>query len=392
MSDNLLSTFLGPTFWTSVRGKTAHHQAELIDRATRDSLLTTELFELYLSSTQDLEGGWVMVIAKGAGRPPRTRTKDHHLDLKAIRKAHGEGASLLLARLQKRRPEVALVTRAVEEAFVRNGLVLSARVGANAYLTPPGSRGFHVHNDGHDVIVLQLEGEKRWSLGGFAPTLPLEGDTAVLEDAPEPLEVLTLRPGDALYVPRGVFHAAETVDTHSLHITLSIHVMTQRELIERALSGVEALRADVAPINTPLEETADEHEALLGQLVAALDPARLRRAAIAASKEAIADWEIIPDTHLRGAWQDSAGGNGLRFRRAAGVFSLISGGTNGSVEVVCPSETIRGPAVLREPLEYVLGADRTFSVADVPGPLTEEAKVELVQKLLDSGLVTLAVE
>jgi cupin superfamily protein len=377
---------LGPSFWNSIRGRASCLQTGRVAPDVRESLLTTGLFELYLSSSQDLESGWAMLITDGLSRPPRTRTKDHHLDLKALRNAHRAGASLLLTRLQKRRPEIALVCRAIEEAFVRHGVVLSARVGANAYLTPPESRGFNVHNDGHDVIVLQLEGEKHWSLYGFAPTLPLEGDVTALKVPPEPKEELLLRPGDALYVPRGLLHGAEARASHSLHITFSIHVLTQRELIGRALDGIAALRRDAPAIGGP-EEALEEYEGLARAAAAALQPERLRRAAIEASKEAMSNWEIIPDSHLRSAWRGAAPDAASEFQRAAGVFGMIWEDADGSMEVLCPGERIRGPQALRESLEFILGSRQAFTVADIPGPLTEGAKLELVQRLLDGGLL-----
>jgi hypothetical protein len=377
---------LGPAFWSSVRGRTSHLQPGMVAPGARESLLTTELFELYLSSSQDLESGWAMLITDGFSRAPRTRTKDHHLDLKALRNAHRGGASLLLTRLQKRRPEIALVCRAIEEAFVRHGVVLSARVGANAYLTPPESRGFNVHNDGHDVIVLQLEGEKHWSLYGFAPKLPLEGDVTALKVPPESREELLLRPGDALYVPRGLLHGAETRAFHSLHITFSIHVLTRRELIGRALDGVAALRRDTPAIGGA-EDAPEEYEEVARAVAAALHPERLRAAAIEAGKETMSNWEIIPDSHLRSAWRGAAPDAAAEFQRAAGVFGMVWDAGDGSLEVLCPGERIRGPQALREPLEFILGSREAFTVADVPGPLTEGAKLELVQKLLDGGLV-----
>jgi hypothetical protein len=376
---------LGPSFWSSVRGRAPHLQSGAAEPRVLESLLTTELFELYLSATQQLEGGWAMVITDGRSGPLRARTKDLHLDLKAVRNAHRAGASLLLGRLQKRRPEIALACRAIEEAFVRNGVVLSARVGANAYLTPPESRGFNVHNDGHDVIVLQLEGEKHWSLYGFPPKLPLEGDVTALKTPPEPEQELVLRPGDALYLPRGLLHGAETRAFHSLHITFSIHVMTRREMVGRALDGIADLRRDVPAIGGP--EALEEYEALARAVAAALQPERLRQAAIEAGKETMSHWEIVPDSHLRSAWRGRALDAASRLRRAAGVFSVISEGADGSVEVLCPGERIRGPQALREPLEFLLGSDRAFTVADIPGPLTEGAKLELAQKLLDGGLL-----
>jgi len=384
--------FLDSSFWSTSRGRSTLLRRGLIPPEDRESLLTTDLFELYLSSCQNLEDGWVRVISGGVGRSPGSRTKDHHLDLKAVRGAHRNGASLLLTRLQKRRKEIALCCRAVEEAFVRHGVVLVARVGANAYLTPPNASGFKVHNDGHDVIVLQLEGEKRWRLYDFSQTLPLESDPAVLEEPPEPSEELVLSPGDALYVPRGLFHAAETRGSHSLHITLSIHVLTQRDLVQRALDGVPALRRDAPAVGRGGETASVASAELLREVTEALSPERLARVAVATGNEAIVDWEIVPDAHLRSAWRAVESGAAPRFRKAAGVFGVFSGARDGLIELVCPGERIRGASALREPLEFILGSDEAFGVGDVPGPLTWEAKSALLQKLMDGGLVTLADE
>jgi lysine-specific demethylase/histidyl-hydroxylase NO66 len=37
-------------------------------------------------------------------------------------------------------------------------------VGANVYLTPPGTQGFAPHFDDVDAFLLQLEGKKQWRL------------------------------------------------------------------------------------------------------------------------------------------------------------------------------------------------------------------------------------
>ena len=43
---------------------------------------------------------------------------------------------------------------------------------ANAYLTPPGSQGFAVHSDTHDVFVFQTHGTKVWEIGRPASRTP----------------------------------------------------------------------------------------------------------------------------------------------------------------------------------------------------------------------------
>ena len=42
------------------------------------------------------------------------------------------------------------------------GAALGTRAQTNAYLTPPGAQGFTAHTDSQDVLILQLEGLKRW--------------------------------------------------------------------------------------------------------------------------------------------------------------------------------------------------------------------------------------
>ena len=41
---------------------------------------------------------------------------------------------------------------------------LNAKVGANIYMTPLGSRGLVPHYDDHDVFVIQCEGNKTWQI------------------------------------------------------------------------------------------------------------------------------------------------------------------------------------------------------------------------------------
>lgn len=117
------------------------------------------------------------------------------------------------------------------------------QVGSNAYLTPLNSQGFAPHYDDVDVLILQLEGYKRWRV--YAPfskreTLPRESSRDYTEKEVEEmgngeLMDIVLGPGDVLYLPRGWVHQAETVrapsrlkskmkvvaDGHSLHLTVS---------------------------------------------------------------------------------------------------------------------------------------------------------------------------
>ncbi|XP_052768522.1 ribosomal oxygenase 1-like isoform X2 [Mya arenaria] len=99
-------------------------------------------------------------------------------------------------------------------------------VGANVYLTPPGTQGFAPHYDDIEAFILQLEGKKHWRL--YNPrsdeeTLPSTSSGNFMDtDIGEPILDVTLEPGDLLYFPRGTIHQGNALeDAHSLHITVS---------------------------------------------------------------------------------------------------------------------------------------------------------------------------
>lgn len=101
-------------------------------------------------------------------------------------------------------------------------------VGANVYLTPPGTQGFAPHFDDIEAFILQLEGKKHWRL--YNPrseqeTLPRESSGNFDQsEIGSPILDVTLEAGDLLYFPRGTIHQGYALeDAHSLHITFSCY-------------------------------------------------------------------------------------------------------------------------------------------------------------------------
>jgi hypothetical protein len=130
-------------------------------------------------------------------------------------------------------------------------------VQANAYLTPPGRQGFGTHYDTHDVFVLQVAGGKRWRVHPPVLVDPLRRqawggqahEVKARADGPPALDEV-LRPGDALYLPRGWLHSAQAQGETSLHLTLGLRQPTRHTIVE-ALAALAAeepgLRAGFAP-------------------------------------------------------------------------------------------------------------------------------------------------
>ncbi|XP_012939129.1 ribosomal oxygenase 1 [Aplysia californica] len=102
-------------------------------------------------------------------------------------------------------------------------------VGANIYLTPPGTQGFAPHYDDIEAFIIQLEGKKHWKL--YNPRTDEEvlpqysSENFSQSEVGEPILDVTLEAGDLLYFPRGTIHQGNATDEHSLHITVSCYQM-----------------------------------------------------------------------------------------------------------------------------------------------------------------------
>ncbi|MFF4991394.1 JmjC domain-containing protein [Streptosporangium saharense] len=96
------------------------------------------------------------------------------------------------------------------------------RVQANVYLTTNNATGFDLHWDDHDVLILQLAGEKRWEVRGDSRQAPMYRDSA-RDSSPSENIVWTgtLRTGNVLHIPRGHWHKATREE---LGVGLSMHV------------------------------------------------------------------------------------------------------------------------------------------------------------------------
>jgi bifunctional lysine-specific demethylase and histidyl-hydroxylase NO66 len=112
-------------------------------------------------------------------------------------------------------------------------LALGHATQANAYLTPAGAAGLAPHHDTHDVFVLQVAGTKHWVVREPAVDAPLRrhvSDHEAAADRPVLFEV-DLRPGDALYLPRGVVHSAAAQQGVSLHVTVGVLATTVHDVL-----------------------------------------------------------------------------------------------------------------------------------------------------------------
>ena len=275
------------------------------------------------------------------------------------------GATIVFQGLQRYWPPL---TRLIAELE----LELGHPCQANAYLTPPGSQGFAVHSDSHDVFVFQTAGSKLWEVHG--------------PDGPE--EVL-LEPGLSMYLPTGTPHAARAQDTVSLHVTLGINQLTWRGLVERT---VQPVLAEVPDAHLPAGYL-DDPSLLADALAVRLEElaAAVRRVDAPAAVEAeIRRFLTTRPPRLAGGLHDVLGRESIdattRLRRRAGhPCVLLDRGDQ--VEVLLGDRSLTMPARIRPALDAVRSRGE-LTPADLP--LDPQSALVLCRRLIREGLLEIA--
>ncbi|XP_026663693.2 uncharacterized protein LOC103715626 [Phoenix dactylifera] len=148
--------------------------------------------------------------------------------------AFRNGYTIALRGMEFRSGKVAAIAEGLADLFGQPS------VGANLYMTPPGSQGLAKHYDDHCVFVCQLFGCKQWTISPrptsilprlYDPIGSLHGSESSMNGS---MQIL-LKEGDILYVPRGYPHEAHTIideyeyrsktsNDFSLHLTLAVEV------------------------------------------------------------------------------------------------------------------------------------------------------------------------
>lgn len=121
---------------------------------------------------------------------------------------------------------------------------------------------FKLHYDPEDLIILQVEGTKRWKIYGPAVSNPVIGmpqQEPPPEDAPIFDEVL--KPGDFLFVPGGNWHRCENGPGRSLHLGFFFQPPTSWHFIKAVMSDLvadEAFRKPLTRLSGGTELAATE--------------------------------------------------------------------------------------------------------------------------------------
>jgi len=248
----------------------------------------------------------------------------------------------------------------------------------NAYVTPAGAQGLELHDDPHDVFVLQAFGRKSWEI-----------HTAPGEDEREPLRA-EIGPGDCIYMPTGTPHAATTQRSLSGHLTVGVHVVAWRELVRAALDRIASDPSLDEPI--PAGWPADV-EGLERSLRERLEAAGTALDALDARRIVDARFERFLSTRLpliRGALVDQGTldviSDGSRLTHRDGSICVIR--IRGErLVVLLGDRRLEMPAWL-EPAMRRIAATPSFVVGDLADVLPDPgARAVLARRLVREGLL-----
>ncbi len=278
----------------------------------------------------------------------------------------------------------------------------------NAYVTPPSSRGFSPHYDVHDVFVLQVAGEKHWTI--HAPVLddplrtqPWNDRAAAVAAAAErePVIDAVLRPGDALYLPRGYLHSAVALGQISAHLTIGVHPVTRWAAAESALDLVRVLAAEdrelrrSLPLGLDLADPAAVRDdvrtvvAALQEWLGRVDPdevaerlrsrtwSQVRPEPVAPLAQATAAAALSPDTVLR-----------LRRRLRCVLHDAPATADGERVALVAGRRRLEFPASARAALSGLLDTGE-LEVADLAG-LDAADQLTLARRLVTESIALVA--
>lgn len=154
-----------------------------------------------------------------------------------------DGSTLVFDSIDKAHPPVGELARAMERE-------LGESVQVNLYAAIASQRnGFDVHWDSHDVLILQVDGRKKWEVRGPSMLHPTRFDK---ETNTEPSTDIVwsgyLNPGEVLFIPRGWWHQAWPDGEPTMHLTFGFPHRTWIDVLEwlksQALSR-EFFRQDV---------------------------------------------------------------------------------------------------------------------------------------------------
>ena len=172
------------------------------------------------------------------------------VDIAKVEAFLAQGFSLCITCIDERAPHLAALCN-----DIRARTFEQIKIGV---IVTTGKEGaFRLHYDPEDLIILQVEGSKRWKIYGPAVSNPVIGmPTQAPPPEAAPIFDEVLKPGDFLFLPGGSWHRCENGPARSMHLGFFFLPPTGWHFVKALMSDLvadEMLRTPLTRLAGPAE-------------------------------------------------------------------------------------------------------------------------------------------
>lgn len=236
-----LQRFLGPTslgtfferYW-----ERKHLYIPAVDPSAYADLLSQSEFDAFLARN-DVRYPALQIVKDGRNVSLGDYTRqlkigsyssDGLVDMDLVAQAYRKGATVIVQIMQNSFANLAEFSTALGSFF-------HSKIDVHAFLTPAAAQGLSAHYDAASAFLIQLRGEKRWRLYDLEVEAPAPDQTFDARNPikGDPIDEITLRSGDVVYLPRGLPHEGLTIESDSLHLTVVIFPKSWIEILSMVL-------------------------------------------------------------------------------------------------------------------------------------------------------------
>lgn len=223
-----------------------------------EALLSWRDIEMLLSEHALDESVTIMRDGVLVPRQFYTSNEGKRFNVRAFHDLLPQGVSIIVDGIHRLVPQIRQLAAAVERE-----MRIEAQV--NAYLSFSKGGAFKPHWDSHDVLVVQVHGNKRWRVWKAEVMHPVEmADRLNVNSSVAPDQEVEMAPGDVLFIPRGDPHSAAVSTKHSVHLTIGLLSQTGINFVDHLRK--EAAKDPILRMDLPRhssDEQSGAHEAAL---------------------------------------------------------------------------------------------------------------------------------